>query len=266
MPERRSPRKLRDVSHLFLSESSKTPRERERSTVSIWLAAFGGSLNRAHFAAGTAAAFAHHGMCVSLLEVCSGLPNIGYYFSMEPAVYLAPVLRRRELVSGAWDGAVRFCFSANPGAFERYEGDELPPAVPHAIITAFTYPHEREAARYLAALQRAAAVLSDDESGAARAPDAIIVAGCMEGARRARSLTAGLRDAFPHAAVFLVMDDRRDGRADEADELVAIPADLRASWARRVPPADRVFGEIAGGLLQIVSQKRRRRAGHAANG
>jgi hypothetical protein len=265
MSERRSPRKLRDVSHLFLSESQKTPRAIPRSTLSIWIAVVGGSLNRAHFAAGTAMAFAHHGMCVSLLEVCGDLPNIGYYFSMEPPAYLAPVLRRTELVKGTWNGAVRFCFSADPVALERYEGDELPPTASHAIIMAFSYPRERDAASYLAKLQGAMAVFSYDEPGTVKTPDAIIAAGCQESAGRARSLTAGMRDAFPHAAVFLVTDDRGAGHAYEADERIVVPVDLRASWARRVPPSDRIFGEIASGMLQIVSQRRRRRPGHAAN-
>jgi len=267
MPERRSPRTLRDVSHLFLSGTEPARRAAPRSTVCVWIAVVGASLNRAHCAAGVAAAFARQGMCVSLLEVCRGLPNIGYYFGMEPAAYLAPTLDRSELVSGVWNGEIRFCFSADEAAFERYHGEDLPPGAPHAIVVAFSYPPERAAARFLAGLRSATAAVSDEGTALGqRPPDAIIAAGCRESAGRARALTAGMRDAFPHAAIFLLGDGGDAGRAGDADEGLVVPADLRASWARRLPPVDQLFGELAAGLLQVVSLRRRKGSGYAANG
>ena len=265
MSERRPPRNLRDVSHLFLSGSQKAHSSAPRSIVSIWLVVSDASLNRAHLAAGVAAAFARQGMCVSLLEVCSSLPNVGYYFGAEPAAYLAPVLDRGRLVSGVWNGEIRFCVSADANALERYEGDELPPSVPHVIIAAFPHPRERDAARVLASLQRATAALSGIGAAVPVPPDAIVAAGCGQSAQRAGALTAGMRDAFPQAAVFLVTDDPGAPRANEADERFVVATDLRASWARRTPPVERIFNELAGGLLQVVSQ-RRRKAAHAANG
>jgi hypothetical protein len=206
-------------------------------------------------------------MCVSLLEVCRGLPNIGYYFGMEPPAYLAPTLDRSELVIGVWNGEVRFCFSSDAAAFERYRGEDLPPGAPHAIVVAFSYPPERDAARFLEGLRGAAAAASDEgDAPGQRPPDAVIAAGCGESAGRARALTAGMRDAFPHAAIFLLGDDANAERPGDADEGLAVPADLRASWARRLPPVDQLFGELAAGLLQVVSQRRRRGSGHAANG
>jgi len=267
MPERRSPRTLSDVSHLFLSGTEHGPRATQRSTVCVWIAVVGASLNRAHCAAGVAAAFARQGMCVSLLEVCRGLPNIGYYFGMEPAAYLAPTLGRSELVSGSWNGEIRFCFSADAAAFQRYHGEDLPPGAPHAIVVAFSYPPERAAARFLEGLHHATAAVSDEGSALGqRSPDAVITAGCREDAGRARALTAGMRDAFPHAALFLLADDVNGERPGDADEVLAVPADLRGSWARRLPPVDQLFGELAAGLLQVVSRRRRRGSGHAANG
>jgi hypothetical protein len=266
MPERRSPRRLRDVSHLFLSGSQEAHRASPRSTVCAWLVTVGGSLNRAHLAAGTAAAFARLGMCVSLLEVCRSLPNIGYYFGMEPAAYMAPVLRPRELMGGTWNGAVRYCFSADPGAFGRYRGDELPPVVPHVIIAAVSCPRERDEVRFFADVRGAAAAVSDEGSAVAGSPDAVIAAGCRDAEPRVRELTARMRDSFPQASIVLVTDDSGVSREGEADDRYLLPIDIRASWARRVPPADTIFSELAGGLLQVVSQRRKRATGHAANG
>ncbi len=124
MPERRSSRSLRDVSHLFLSESRPVRSEVRHATACVWLAAADASLNRAHLATGLAATFARQRMRVSLLEVCGNLPTIGYYFGMESAEYLSPALDRTALVSGAWNGAVRYFFSASVSSFRGRLGEE----------------------------------------------------------------------------------------------------------------------------------------------
>jgi len=265
MPERRSSRTLRDVSHLFLSNGVSAHCEPRRSSASIWLAVAGASMNRAHLAAGTATAFARQGMCVSLLELSGSLPNVGYYFGMEPAGYLAPALDRTALVSGMWNEAVRYCFSEDLASFERYRGEALPPGAPHVLLAAFPCPRERDAARFLEALPGTMSVHDDDGPRTGRAPDAIVAAGCGENAGRARAFLTGIRDAFPNAAVVLVTDDPGSGRGSEADEHLTVPGDLRSSWVRRMPPAEAFFGELAAGLLLVVSQRRRKAMHHAAN-
>ena len=203
MPERRSSRSLRDVSHLFLSESRPLRDEARRGTACVWLAVADASLNRAHFAVGLAAAFTRQGMGVSLLEVCGNLPAIGYYFGMEKAEYLAPALDRAALVSGEWSGAVRYCFSASVSSFRGYVGTEPDRAAPHAIVVAFPYPRRRNAASFLSALRGASAVLAGEEAPDGCPPDAIIVAGGAEGAKRIGACAAGMREAFPPRRRFL---------------------------------------------------------------
>ena len=265
MTERRSPRTLRDVSHLFLSSGASAHCEPRRGSASIWLAVAGASMNRAHLAAGTAMAFAREGMCVSILELSGSLPNVGYYFGMEPAGYLAPAIDRTALVSGTWNEAVRYCFSEDLASFERYRGEALPPGAPHALLAAFPCPRERDAARFLEALSGTMSVLDDDGLRAGRAPDAIVAAGCGENAGRARAFLAGVRDAFPSAAGVFVTDDPGAGRGSEAEERLTVPGELRSSWGRRMPPAEAFFGELAAGLLLVVSQRRRKAMHHAAN-
>jgi hypothetical protein len=264
MPERRASRSLRDVSHLFLSESRPARDETRRGTACVWLAAADASLNRAHCAAGLAAAFARQGMRVSLLEVCGNLPTIGYYFGMESAEHLLPALDRAALVSGVWNGAVRYCFSASVSSFLRYAGKEPDRAAPHAIVVAFPYPRRRSAAPFLSALRDVSAVLAGGAAPDGCPPDAIIAAGGADGAKGIGACVAGMREAFPRAAGFFVAD--RAVREAAAFERIALPDDMRRSWARRMPPADPWFDDLAAGLLQVVSLRRRGTVGLAAKG
>jgi hypothetical protein len=264
MPERRSSRSLRDVSHLFLSESRPVRDEARRGTACVWLAVADASLNRAHSAAGLAAAFARQGMRVSLLEVCGNLPTIGFYFGMESAEYLSPALDRAALVSGSWNGAVRYCFSARISSFRGYVGKEPDRTAPHAIVVAFPYPRRRNAGPFLSALRDASAVLADEAEPDGCPPDAIIAAGGAEGAERIGACMEGMREAFPRAAHFFVAD--RSVREAGAFERIALPDDLRRSWARRMPPFDPWFDDLAAGLLQVVSMRRRGTVSLAAKG
>ncbi len=264
MLERRSSRSLRDVSHLFLSQSRPMRSETPRGTACVWLAAADASPNRAHCAAGVAAAFARQGMRVSLLEVCGNLPTIGYYFGMESDEYLSPALDRAALVSGEWNGTVRYCFSASLSSFRRYREKEPDCEAPHAIVVAFPYPRRSSASSFLSALRDASAVLAGDGRPEGCSPDAIVVAGGAACAERIGACAAGMRDAFPRAAGFFAanVSVREAGEF----ERLALPDDMRRSWARRMPPVDPWFDDLAAGLLQVVSLRRRGRAGCAAKG
>jgi hypothetical protein len=255
MPERRSSRSLRDVSHLFLSQSRPARSEAPRATACVWLAMADASPNRAHLAAGLSAAFARQGPRVSLLEVCGNLPTIGYYFGMESAEYLSPALDRAALVSGAWNGTVRYCFSASLSSFRGYLGKEPDLPAPHVIVVAFPYPSRPGEAPFLASLRSVSGVLAAEAAPGGCPPDAIVVAGGAEGAKRIGECAAGMRAAFPGAAGFFAANV--SARAAGAFERISLPDDLRRSWARRVPPVDPWFDDLAAGLLQVVSQRRR---------
>ncbi|MCX5752978.1 MAG: hypothetical protein NTW97_04940 [Candidatus Krumholzibacteria bacterium] len=264
MPERRSSRTLRDVSHLFLSQSRPVRDEARRGTACIWLAVADRSMNRAHCAAGLAAAFARQGMRVSLLEVCGSLPTIGYYFGMESAGHLSPALDRAALVSGSWNGTVRYWFSASVSSFRGRVEEEPDRAAPRAIVAAFPYPRGRSAEPFLSALRELSAVLAGGGPPEDGSPDAIIVAGGAEGIGGTGACVAGMREAFPRAAGFFVAD--HSVRETVAFERIVLPDDLRRSWARRMPPADPWFDDLAAGLLQVVSLRRREAVSLAAKG
>lgn len=262
MPERRSSRSLRDVSHLFLSESRPARSEARRGTACVWLAVADRSLNRAHLAAGLAAAFARQGTRVSLLEVCGNLPTIGYYFGMESAEHLSPALDRAALASGEWNGTVRYCFSASLSSFRGYPGKEPDRAAPHAIVVAFPYPRRPGAASFLSSLREVSGVLAGEEAPNGHPPDAIVVAGGPGSGGRSGACVAGMREAFPGAAGFFAASGVT--REAGAFERIALPDDMRRSWARRMPPVDPWFDDLAAGLLQVVSLRRRGVASRAA--
>ena len=255
MPERRSSRSLSEVSHLFLSGSRPARGEGRGGSVCVWLAVADAGVNRAFCAAGLAAAFARHGMGVSLLEVCDGLPTIGYYFGMERADHLAPVLDRAALLSGSWNGAIRFGFSASASALRAFPGPDAGCAAPHAIVAAYRHPLRRSAAPSLAALREISAALAGDAAPGAFQPDAIVVAGSAAGSGRAGNCAALVRELFPRAAGFIVAD--RAVREAGAFERIPPPDDLRRSWARRIPPVDPWFDDLASGLMQVVSLRRK---------
>jgi hypothetical protein len=264
MPQSKSPRKLGDISHLFLSKSVSEPRpDRHRPEAVVWLSAFGRSVNRAHLAAGLAAAVSRQGIFVSLLEVCRGLPTIGYYFGMEPIDYLAPSLERTRLLGGLWNGVVRFCFSADPRSFGRWQPDAAPPVLPHALLAAFSYPEGSRGETLLSELR--SAVVPFVESAGAGAPDALILAGAGPRAVGDERLVGLMRTLFPETLI--VRAWRGPGASlDNIDERIELPAGLESSWARRVPPVDPFFDDCASNLFQILSQRRRRAVHDAAIG
>jgi hypothetical protein len=264
MPERRASRTLRDVSHLFLSGSRPARTETRCGTACVWIAAADASVNRAHLAAGLAAALARQGIGVSLLELCGNLPTIGYYFGMESGDYLAPALDRAALVRGSWNGAVDFCFSANVSSFDRCRGGwPERAAAPRAVVAVFPYPR-RNAVSLLAALRDATAAVGGTNAPGGCPPDAFVIAGAGGDAERLGTCAAAMRKAFPGAAGFLVAD--RSVPEAETFERIPPPDEARASWARRMPPGDPWFDELAAGLLQVVSMRRRGTVSRAAKG
>lgn len=259
MPTRRHPRTLHDVSHLFLSSgASAATRGEGRSEAVVWIAAAGRSANRAHLVSGAAAAFAAQGVVVTVCEEADNLPNVGYYFGLEPADYLAAALDRRALVAGFWNGAVRFVSSPSIEALAR-RGGEAPPAQRHHVLVAAATVPPGGAARAGSALERIAGAHSACPRERPVRPDAIIVASPAEGGSHAGEIAAAFRGRYAESLLVFL------GRAGTprpvcADECVALPADLEASLPRRTPPGDPLFGELAALLLQRIGSRRRRNA------
>ena len=226
----------------------------------ILLAASGRSINRAHLAAGLAAAVSRQGIVVSLLEVCRGLPTTGYYFGLDPADHLAPSLVRSRLVSGVWNDTVRYCMSGDPRSFAEWRPAPVSGAMPHALVAAFPRPATSRAAPFLMELARTVGPFAVGGGTGSVVPDAVLVAGDGAGAPGWESFVPRLRSLFPEALLLRLAHAPVD--LGGADEGVEMPDALVSSWARRLAPVDPFFNDLVSGLFQVLS--RRRRAAHDA--
>jgi len=265
MPQSKSPRKLGDISHLYLSTGASERRpERPRAEAVIWLACAGGSINRAHLASGTAAALARQGIFVTLLEVCRGLPSIGYYFGLEPTDYLAPALERRRAAGGLWNDAVRFSTSADPRSLGGWRQAEVPATLPHVMMVAFSLDGGARDETFLSALPGQTAHLGGPGKRDALRPDAVILAGETAESLAAARLPGRVRELFPEALLYEILH-RIERSSDGSAEALEIPRSLVASWPKRVPPSEPFFGDLVSNLLQRLSQRRRNILNDAAS-
>ena len=227
----------------------------------MWIVAAGRSANRAHLAAGVAAAFVRQGFAVSLCEIARNLPNVGYYFGLEPADYLATALDRRSLVTGTWNGSARFASSQTAASLERYDGAALQQGPPHAVIAAATSA-ARDVARVDASLESSLRVFSAREGAEGTRPDAILVASPADGWTQAGELAEALRARHPES-LLLFLGRAAAARPGCADASFVFPSDLAPSLPRRSPPEAPLFSELVSYLVQHVGSRRRRSAGAA---
>ncbi len=217
----------------------------------------GHSASRALVASGSAAAFARQAVFVSVFEVANNLPNIGYYFGLEPQDYLASALCRKRVVSGMWNGVVRFACSASLASLVREI--ESVEEFPHVLILAFSLSRD-DIATQIQSISRISRNLSSKAGLAASEPDALILIGANGQENGIRVPLEAARLRFPKAMSILCAHSHM--RVEGIDECVVISC---RDAARRSPPEDPGFNELASIVLQRISSKRRRKF-EAANG
>jgi hypothetical protein len=264
MPRSTSPRKLGDISHLYLSTtSSERLRERPRARAVVWLVAVEASVNRAHLASGLAVSFARQAIFVTLLEACRGLPGIGYYFGLDPSDYLALSLERRTAAGGLWNDAVRFSTSADPRFLGGFPMAPVPAAVPHVVTVACSLEGGARDGGFLSTLRDETARVCELEGEEAGRPDVVILAGERGESPAAAAGSRLVRGLFPETLLYglALAVDRPCG----ADETLELPRSLASSWPKRVPPTEPFFGDLASNLLQRLSQRRKKAVNDAAS-
>jgi hypothetical protein len=265
MAQSKSPRQLRDVSHLFLSVAEPAGRDTDRRIEAIvWLAVLSPSLNRAHLAAGAAAAIGRQGITVSLLEVCTNLPNIGYYFAMDPADYIGSTLERSGITSGTWEDNVRFFFTGNPASFRFARDRSAPSRSPHVALAAFSHPADKVDVNFFFDLRKCLADFQEPGDPRTGIPDSIVVFRQDDGSGHGRKFMEWIRNLFPEAIIFLAEPKSSEDVVCGAAERITLPDDLRSSWTRRMPPGERFFSDLASGLLEVLSHRRRKALRDAA--
>jgi hypothetical protein len=261
MPTRDKPRNLKDVSHLFLSRGERAWQPGGGVEAVLWLVPVGSLNNRAFIASGCAAAAAAKGLRVTLLEIGEGLPNVGYYFSLDPSEYAAPGVDPSRIVAGGTGAGLRFLSCSGIEALDPYDPESITSDSPHLLIIAFeaVIEHlmvEDIGRRWL--------------TGHSGHPDALCAFGGTGAGIERRALFDSIRRR--NREVFLLDlvsggPSGVSGGAEEnggADETFSVPERLVSSWRRRNVPEDRFFDDIVSNILQVLSHRRRKVEGHAS--
>ncbi len=265
MHPRRTPKELPDVSHLFLSRSDPAGDPGSGPVEAVfWIAVEKGFLHRAFLASGFGTAFAANGMDVSLLEVGAGLPNVGYYFAMEPSNYLAPVVECGGVVTGSPSASLWFAYAHEPvsllGIQREFEDGERP----HVILLSFSFSGGGPDPELLGELV-GCTVHHLRGSRGNRWPDGVLIFGVDDSMRPAERFIRTLRSGNGDLIVFQHSADSA-GRTDhEVDEMLTLPEGLFGSAARRLPPSDPFFNDCAVNLLELLSYRRKRIVSSDAN-
>ncbi len=262
----KTPKQLHEVSGLFLSrEKSQSAEPPVKPDVTVILAVLGEGPCRAFIASGIGAAFASQGVKVSLLETGNSLPNLGYYFALEAARYLASTLNGKRVVEGAAGHSLRYFSAREPGLLGTCGGPFPRNSAPHLIVTAFDSTLPRLDSDGLQALIDVSSRFRKSKiEGNGTHAAAIIFVG-RKGTESARELAARCISIDPDAPVFLAHETAVGAEMEAWKErgqhnlvFLEIPADLMKGLARRVPPTGRFFQEIVVNLLEVVGSRIKR--------
>jgi hypothetical protein len=262
MPSGESPRRLRDVSHLFLSENSiEAPDSTGKQTeASVWLAVERGrSFVRAFLAAGFGAALSRQGMHVTLLEAGGGLPNLGYYFAQEPSRYLSASLDRTAIVSGVQGAGLRFASAPDVTELARFKHEAPFVGYPHIIVIAFSYSREMPGGAFLRSLCNIAGRFSVTGAAADLTPEAIVLF-CGD---KDADTAGAIRNLYPESVLFSAGPGGGVGSGG-IDERFVLPAGYDDYRMKRAAPENAIFDDMATSMLQAVSHRRKKRRGNAA--
>jgi len=271
MPPGNAPKGLGDVSHLFLSGTE--PRDQpEKETIEavVHLASIGPSFCRAFLASGTAAAFAREGDSrVTILETGASLPNVGYYFALEPAEYLSLSLGRARSINGLRGDSLRFACAGVPADLS-VAGARFPGAArSHVIVNAF----DQEALRAGGSMppELLEAWRAGSLHGAGAAVHALALFCDASSAASAVDLPDSFRGSFPGAAVFLPVGagdfpGLGGGSGASGVEYFELPAERLPGLARRAAPRDPFIQGLASRIMRILGSMSRRGKADAVAG
>lgn len=258
MPRGHPPKRLSDVSHLFLSKGAtgETPKDQLIEIV-VWIAVLDPGLNRAHLASGVAAAFIRLGMRCTLLEFGEGLPNVGYYFSCKPEDYLIPTLDGDRLVTGWVDSNFRYVYSTGPCSVKLFRHGFAPSGSAHVIVVAFDYPFGKSDEDFFSNLNGCSARFSCTGDGTDRRPNGVIIFSDGDSVDICERFVHSFRSLNTGGIVFSAGLSRAAVRDDAVDQMIDVPAELRLSWSRRMPPSEPFFTDLDSSFLQFLSSHRR---------
>lgn len=204
---------------------------------------------------------------MTILETGPSLPNVGYYFALEPAEYLSLSLGRAGSISGLKGDSIRFACAAWPGDLSA-AGARFPGAArSHVIVNAF----DQEALRAGGSMppELVEAWRAGSLRGAGAAAHALVLFCDARGAVTAGDLPASFRNSFPGSAVFLpvgAVPRLAGGSGASGVEYFELPEARLPGLARRAAPQDPFFQGLASRILRILGSMSRRGKADAVAG
>ncbi len=255
MSDLRKPRKLHDVSHLFLSRGRESAPTGSTAEALLWLISLGGEGNRAFMASGCAAAAAAKGIHVTLLEIAGGLPNIGYYFGLAPSEYAAVGVDPKRLVMGDNGPNLQFVLGARTESFGLSSPRFSKQRLPHLLLLAFDGGCEYSVIEGIGGKWL---------PGHGGRPDAVCLFGGPEAREEFGTVLTGVRERHADAYILDLSMGGSAAGAIGADENFSIPDRLASSWRKKSPPEDPFFDDVVSTVLQVLSHRRRGTEDHAA--
>lgn len=221
----------------------------------LWLVPLGPGNNRAFMASGCAAAAAAKGLHVTLLEIGRGLPNIGYYFSLDPHEYAAASADPSRLVTGSSGTSLQFISCTRTKSLDLYEPRRITVDSPHLLVIAFDEKTEH------GVIEDIGRRWMPDHGGN---PDALCAFGGPDAGIERRALFDTMRKRHREAFLLDLVNGCETEKGAEADETFSIPEHLVSSWCKRALPEDTFFDDVVSNVLQVLSHRRRRAEGHAS--
>jgi hypothetical protein len=250
------PERLKKVSHLFLSGESKKSRPNDETEVIVWIDFPEFKFNRAYFAAGFAYAFARYAETVTIVETGRGLPNCGYYFSLEPAEYLRPLVDERAIVSGFPSEGIRYIYSNWEGNNQILSKEFPPASFPHFILQAFSYPRRKERGELIQSLKMASGHYSFSNTMGGPLPEVLLL---VEDVSSPCRRIVEMYKQEEEDIIILYVHLPGDFVCEEAEDNVSAPAPCLWGGYRRIPPSHSYFDSLSTRIVQMVSTRRRKK-------
>ncbi|MCK4537673.1 MAG: hypothetical protein KAV42_02620 [Candidatus Krumholzibacteria bacterium] len=265
MPEDRRSRRLKDVSHLFLSgNGGDRPGGGTGSFVDICVT--GDEHCRGFLAAGFSSSLASRDVNVTLIETGLSLPNAGYYFGLEAEVYLAPALGRSECIDLMRSPSFRYVYAARPAALPDGAAGFAFPDNPHIVINVFDYTGLSGYGAIPADIREIPARFNPDGKKDERR-GLILFDGAEPGTDPARIVSSFIETTGSTAV--LIASGR--GEASKVPDIsgvevgmMGIPGDLGRTLAIRMPPSGSFFSAMAARVIWMTGPRQEGKTPNAA--
>jgi hypothetical protein len=246
------PRKLRDISHLYLSTSNAKEEKSRSFTALVLLASIGGSPLRAYLASGLTAAFGSHGTAVDLLETGEGQPCAGYYFALDPRVYLRPVIDSNLTVEHQEPGGARILYAKAPSLLRA--SSEAIPHSPRVILLAFDWPESAGSGGLRGVLD---AVPALNGEGGWRDYPAFLLKASLSRDRWSNGLSQEFAELFPGGSSLSLFPGGGEDQPGDGAKECPFPADMLEGLSRRSQPSSLFLSGLAGEVLQKLGTRKK---------